>query len=326
VAAAAHEAQLRWEARWGKPAAAAALVSAALLVGGTILRQVVALESRPDNEAEFLAAINKESSAFLSSAVLQSLSFLLLGAVLYYLYRATKYRRPELPAISLYLALLGPVLLAIAGVLSDIDRIDIADKFVDSSDRTAQVVGSLDAGQRAKLRGSDVEVRRTEKGFVVRGDDETTRTKRRARAVDVAEERRAEDLLGDASVASAALGSGGTLAIAISLVMINLNAMRVGLLSRFMGIIGIIIGVLYVLPVFAGPLVVELFWLLALAALFWGYWPNGRPEAWEVGEAVPWPSAAQMRGEVPEPQPDEEAEAAPGEPKRPASRKRKKKR
>ena len=46
--------------------------------------------------------------------------------------------------------------------------------------------------------------------------------------------------------------------------LICLNAMRVGLLTRFMGVLGIITGALQILPL-GGPLpVVQCFWLLML--------------------------------------------------------------
>src|SRR5256885_298642 len=67
---------------------------------------------------------------------------------------------------------------------------------------------------------------------------------------------------------------------------VSLNAMLAGLLSRFMGVLGIILGVLFVLPLIASP-VIQLFWLLALGVLFIDKWPGGRGPAWEAGEAVP---------------------------------------
>jgi hypothetical protein len=91
------------------------------------------------------------------------------------------------------------------------------------------------------------------------------------------------------------LGLPGALGLALALVMIALNAMRVGLLTRFMGVLGIITGALQILP-FGGPLpVVQCFWLLLLTLLFLGRWPNGQPLAWRTGNAEPWPSSAKVR-------------------------------
>ena len=93
------------------------------------------------------------------------------------------------------------------------------------------------------------------------------------------------------------LGLPGALALALSVVLISLNAMRVGLLTRFMGVLGMITGALQILPV-GGPLpVVQAFWLIMLSVLFLGRWPNGQPPAWHTGEPEPWPSSADVRAQ-----------------------------
>jgi hypothetical protein len=91
------------------------------------------------------------------------------------------------------------------------------------------------------------------------------------------------------------LGLPGALGLALAVVFVSLNAMRVGLLTRFMGVLGIITGVLQILP-FGGPLpVVQCFWLLMLGVLFLGRWPGGEPPAWRTGDAEPWPTSAEVR-------------------------------
>jgi uncharacterized protein DUF4386 len=81
----------------------------------------------------------------------------------------------------------------------------------------------------------------------------------------------------------------GLLALAFWLVKGCLDAMRVGLLTRFMGVIGVVIGPALVVTPFGSVLLPV--WLLALGALFMRLWPRGVPPAWESGEAMPWPSA-----------------------------------
>jgi Domain of unknown function (DUF4386) len=137
----------------------------------------------------------------------------------------------------------------------------------------------------------------------------------------------AEDFIRDSlSPALQGVALGGALALAISMVMISLNAMRAGLLSRFMGILGIFVGVFLVIPL--GLPIVQLFWFGALGMLFLSRWPGGRGPAWETGEDTPWPSAADARAERMEASAadlDPAPEPEPGSP-RPASRKRKKRR
>jgi hypothetical protein len=84
------------------------------------------------------------------------------------------------------------------------------------------------------------------------------------------------------------------LALALAIVMISINAMRVGLLTRFLGYLGVISGALFVLAFVPIP-IVQVYWLGALAMLFAGRSPNGTPPAWQSGEAMPWPSPAEMR-------------------------------
>jgi Domain of unknown function (DUF4386) len=90
------------------------------------------------------------------------------------------------------------------------------------------------------------------------------------------------------------LGQLGALLIAVSFVLVSLQAMRVGLLPKFMGYVGMLAGALFLFPITQIP-IVQLFWLLALALMFSGRWPDGVPAAWQTGHAEPWPSGAELR-------------------------------
>jgi hypothetical protein len=101
----------------------------------------------------------------------------------------------------------------------------------------------------------------------------------------------------DALQPSAALTAGligfiGHVALGLGFVMVSLNAMRVGLLTRFMGVLGIMAGVFLAFPFFSIP-IVQAFWLVAAGVLFLGKLPN-MPPAWETGRAEPWPSRQEM--------------------------------
>jgi hypothetical protein len=91
------------------------------------------------------------------------------------------------------------------------------------------------------------------------------------------------------------IGQAAALLLAVGFVLIALQAMRVGLLTRFMGYLGIFTGVLVLFPIGSPVPVVQGFWLLALAYLFSGRWPNGVPPAWRSGQAEKWPSSAELR-------------------------------
>jgi hypothetical protein len=111
----------------------------------------------------------------------------------------------------------------------------------------------------------------------------------------------------------------GAFALALSFVLVAMNAMRVGLLTRFMGILGVIVGVLAVFQLDA-PQVVRGIWLLFLGLLLFGRYPGGTPPAWETGRAEPWPTQQELRerrdavrAEHDPEEPDDPDEPGPGE-------------
>jgi hypothetical protein len=79
----------------------------------------------------------------------------------------------------------------------------------------------------------------------------------------------------------------GMLAMAIAFIIVCLNAMRVGLLTRFLGVLGMLAGLLFIVQVTALP-VVQAVWLVALGATLLGW--IRRPPAWDSGKAEPWPT------------------------------------
>lgn len=234
--------QIGWETRVGRLAAAAAFLSGLLTLVSVILQATL---GSADDEREALLRVDDEGSTLAASLAAQTVAYLLLAFVLYFLIRAIQARRPQVPRIVIPLLALFPVLLIVGGVLTQLDLGDLADKFVTSGPQT---------------------------------------------------EKRAEDLLDDRSVIGPVLGSAGTLCLALSLVLVSVNGIRAGLLSRFMGVLGVIIGALLILPLFPGGQgTVQIFWTVALGFLFLGRWPGGRGPAWETGEAIPWPSAADRK-------------------------------
>lgn len=86
----------------------------------------------------------------------------------------------------------------------------------------------------------------------------------------------------------------GELALAVAFVLVSLQAMRAGLLTRFMGYLGIIAGILVLFVITPVP-IVQAYWLVGLGVLFSGRWPNGTPPAWQSGQVERWPSSQELR-------------------------------
>ena len=113
--------------------------------------------------------------------------------------------------------------------------------------------------------------------------------------------------------------------------------MRAGLLTRFLGILGVVSGVVFALPQLMPLPVVQSFWLVGLGLLLLEVGRTELPPAWRTGSAEPWPSpqeAAERRREaeerrqgiVPEPEPEPKPKRAPVARPHPSSKKRKRKR
>jgi len=285
--------KLRWEARFRRPAAAAAFASGVLLLVGTVLGQSI-LEDRPGTRPlpDFLLSVDKSPGTLIASGILQALAGLCLIAVFYYLFRAVVHRTEAIPSWFVYLVFAGPLMYAISQIVGAVDRVDVAHTFAHGM----PTVGDCPA-PHGGARGEEC----------------------------------AQDLLRDSSSPAAiALGLAGSVATAFLFVMLPLRARRVGLLSQFMGILGPVVGALLVLQLIpVVPVVIEAFWLGAVGALFLGVWPRGRGPAWETGEAEPWPGArgvlagqagSAAPGEPDRPEPEPEAA-----PQRRSSRKRRRK-
>lgn len=86
------------------------------------------------------------------------------------------------------------------------------------------------------------------------------------------------------------------LSLIVGMISACLGAMRAGLLTRWMGVVGIFAALLIFLPIGGETLtLVPAFWLAAMGLLYLGRWPGGEPPAWAVGEARPWPTQAELR-------------------------------
>ena len=118
------------------------------------------------------------------------------------------------------------------------------------------------------------------------------------------------------------VGLVGRFALALALIIIPLNAMRAGLITRFVGILGIIVGAAVIIPVPVDQInLLRSSWLVFLGLILLGKMPGSTPDppAWNRGEMIPWPTQQELR----ERQQIEDAAAGDeGTPKR--SRKRRK--
>lgn len=240
------EEQLEWESQYAPRVAISAFASAILAVAGFAL-YVNTLGDSHDS-ADLLTSVHKNEAAVVFSAVLTAFGVLLLVPVLVFLYRATVFRRPQIPRAAVILAIAAPVVAAMVGILTPILQIHAADQYV------KEILPQYLAVDRANH-------------FLRQG----------------------------AAPVAAYAGIAASFGLAGALALISLNARRAGLLSGFMGILGVILGVFFAIPIIVGPAIIQFFWLGAIGVLLLNRWPGERGPAWDTGEAIPWPSAAEQR-------------------------------
>ena len=269
------EEQLQWERKWAPGAAAAALVAALLPIASTIYASSL-LGSLPSSNSEdpFLRKIHDHASGYVAAGVITSIGTFLVAPVLVYLYQAVTARRPQIPRIALILAVVAPLVAGGAGIARQAVLAHAADQYV------AEPLPPTSAAERQKI-------------------DSITDANKRTNEIEKNASAHAKKKLQSGSVATVAyIGLIANLLLGTAFVLISMNAMRAGLLSRFMGVLGVIVGALTAVPLLGGAPVVQLFWLVAMGLLILNRWPQGRGPAWEEVEAIPWPTAQDRRDAV----------------------------
>jgi hypothetical protein len=273
---------LAWEARWSKPAGVAALAAVMLVIVSIIFAGQV---GGGDGDSELLRNVDANSGSQIISSILQGIGVALLALPLYVLFCAARARTERVRSQLVGVVIAGPLFLAVAAILIGVTTVDAASDFV------TNVVPGL-----------------TKEGVALGSD---------------AANDAASDTISEGSLHGLAVGFGigGQIGLVVGFAYTAMWAMRVGLLTRFWGSLGVALGVVsFLFFQFA------LLWFVYLGFLLRGGVPGGRPPAWESGEAEPWPTpgdkaAAQMEAGADPGTPGSEAEDAPPEDGPPKKRK-----
>jgi hypothetical protein len=124
----------------------------------------------------------------------------------------------------------------------------------------------------------------------------------------------AEDLIRDQTTFSIAQGLSfaGVIGFVVGAIYTTLWAMRTGLLTRFMGTLGMALTASLVLLAQAFALMALMLWLIWVGLVFLDRLPSGRPPAWDAGEAIPWPRPGEQAAD-PTPGGEQAAEPTPAD-------------
>jgi hypothetical protein len=296
---------LEWEARWRLPTAAAS-------IGGVLLflaSQVAIGGLRGDGSAEFLREADAHSSTLALSGALQVVAFLCVGVALVYLFRAAAARSEKMLPQLVGLFIAAPLFLAVSAGLTPVVTGEAADEFVAGEAKPSLTMGeaSKECGEEREDEGAKDFASEHDGGSGPLADCTATKLADDA----------AEDAISDAGLRGIYTGLqlAGLLGLAFCLLYGCLNAMRVGLLTRFWGSLGMALGVAGLL----GLILFTLAWFLYFGLLVAGWIPGGRPPAWAEGKAIPWPTPGEKVAEELQPGDavqDSPESADPSEPRR----------
>jgi hypothetical protein len=239
--------QVAWEQRWSRPTALATFASVLFVIAAIVVATQAV--GGGGGDSSLLRDVDQHRTAQIISSILQAIGVGLLAAPLYYLFRAANSRSDRMRGQLVGVIVVAPLFLAALAIVSGISTLHAASDFV-----------------------SDEIPRLLAKGVPLGSD----------RANEIA-----NDTITEAPLRPLAAGFGlaGQIGFVVAMVYTCLNAMRVGLLPRFWGSLGMALGaVSFIFFQFA------LLWFVYLALLLIGRVPGGKPPAWESGEAIPWPT------------------------------------
>ena len=285
-----------WESRWFVPVGVVSFVAAILIIASNF---VIGGLTNNGHQSDFLISANENASTVAIYAALQAVGFLLLAIPLYFLFRATAARSDRFRRQLVGVVIAAPVFFAIAAILTGIVTTDAADKFVsgEAKPQMTKQEASKECRDELQDKGKD--------DFAEEWDEDAgVAPLAECEKLEV-EDDRAEHALSSAGLQGLGFGFGlaGRLGFAVAMLYTCLYAMRVGLLSRFWGSLGMALGVasLILAPEFA------LIFFIYFGLLAVGKLPGGRPPAWAAGEAIPWPTPGEKAAQEMQPQ-DPEAE------------------
>jgi hypothetical protein len=249
---------LAWEERWATPTALATFGAVVFVIAAIVVATQGVGSSGGDSE--LLRNADAHRTAQLISSILQAIGISLLAVPLYYLFRSAKARSDRMRGQLVGVIIAAPLFLAMLAILGGVSTLHAASDFVSN-----EVPHLLAKGVKLNSEHAD-EI--------------------------------AKETIDDAPLRplAAGFGLGGQIGFIVAMVYTCLYAMRVGLLTRFWGSLGMALGaVSFLFFQFA------LLWFIYFGVLLLRR--SSQPPAWAAGEPIPWPTPGDKAAAAMEPSP-----------------------
>jgi hypothetical protein len=289
---------LAYQARWQRKAGFAALAGAFIVAASIVLQRVGLHIPNGNSDADQLVFAHAHSGRLIYTSVLQCLGFSLFAVPLFFLFRSASGRAQRMRGAFVGLVILGPLAFGIGLAVSSVGTSQAADDFAKQEPAVVQharqqAVQAQAAPTAPKAKGQSAST--TSTASTTTGSTTTPANAPAAKpntpdqAASDAREGLADHLNRHKVVliVGGVISTIGLLAMVFGMIYTNLWCMRVGLLSRFWGALGMAFGLFLVIPLFP-PVPGLVLWFAAIGLMLAGLWPRPLPPAWAAGEAIPW--------------------------------------
>lgn len=266
------------ESQWFVRVGVAGVLGGVLALIGFIL-----LQSAIGGDANFesLTEAHDNSSNVWIAGILTCAGYLLVGAPLYFLFRAAQARSDRVKNQMVGLVLLGPLLLGLSAPLISGGTQEAATTYLDGKAEVTRSAG--------EIKDDCVEEKGDKSAEDFNADFPAVDGKTGLAACEdkKSKESEASDAIRDSTLLKIGqfAGLAGGLALVVGLLYTGLWSMRTGLLTRFWGSLGMAVGFASIIGF--SPL--TFLWFIFVGLMLIGVM-RGRPPAWEAGEAIPWPT------------------------------------
>jgi hypothetical protein len=288
---------LDYQGRWLRKAGFAG-IAGALIVAAAIVLQRAGLDlPNGDSDADQLVFEHAHSSRLIYSSVIQGIGFSLFAIPLAFLFRSAAGRAARIRRAFLPVILLGPLAFGIGLAISSVGSTIAASDFADQEPAKVQQAREQATQAQAATPAPKAKGQTTSTASTTTGTGSTATPTTAAAAKPKTPDQAAHDAREDLAdhlnrhttvlIVGGIISTLGVLAMVFGMIYTNLWCMRLGLLTRFWGAIGMAFGLFLVIPLFP-PIPGLVLWFAVTGLMLAGLWPRPLPPAWAAGEAIPW--------------------------------------
>jgi hypothetical protein len=319
---------LAFQDRWLRRAGVAGITGALIVAAAIVLQRIGLHLPSGDSDADQLVFEHAHHTRLIYTSALQGIGFALFTIPLWFLFRSASGRTERVRGALVGLVIVGPLAFGLGLAVSSAGSSQAADDFTKQEPAVvqqarqqatrAQATAASDkatpkAGKGSTTTRSATATPTTSPAGTTRTGSTTTPTGSTTTATSAATPKTPDQAAHDARegladhlnrhttllIIGGIISTIGVLALVFGMIYTSLWCMRLGLLTRFWGALGIAFGLFLVIPLFP-PVPGLVLWFAVTGLMLAGRWPRPLPPAWAAGEAIPWVRPGDDLGPPPE--------------------------